>query len=460
MNALHIQDSHFEDTQGRRVILNGLNMVCKDPESSYLWPISEKEYIDLAAQGINVLRFGIIWAGVEPTPGCYDEQYLQNIRQHLQWAEKAGIYIFLDFHQDLYGISFSDGAPKWAELTDGLPHITGDLWSDAYLISPAVNCAIEHFWKNTEVDGIGLMDRYLEMLRHTAGFFRDVPNLLGYDVMNEPYPGTLGQAALAAVLEALPGGADAQLKDQSEKAQLISSLNDMSQYRRLTELLGTYTVPWEETVLCQFYSKAAAAIHSEMPEALIFTNPCYFTNLGTPCGLTRLDDNQVLAPHGYDLIVDTGFDALYEPGRIDYIFDQHLKTGQRLNLPVLVGEWGAFDGRPGNDAAAEQMIRILERNFWSHTFWTWSASIEKFPEWNYLHRGYPVKTAGSLESYCWKNNRFQMSYTAAEGETEVYIPDLASKKVAVVSGCACFDKKQDLLVIRAKAGDRISLDVQ
>lgn len=73
----------------------------------------------------------------------------------MEYAHKAGISFFLDFHQDLYGVAFgldapfwADGAPAWATITDGLPHVAGDLWSGAYLISPALNRAFEHFWNN------------------------------------------------------------------------------------------------------------------------------------------------------------------------------------------------------------------------------------------------------------------------------------------------------------------------
>ena len=44
----------------------------------------------------------------------YDEAYLQGVDQRIEWAQKNNIYVFLDMHQDLYSVLFSDGAPEWA----------------------------------------------------------------------------------------------------------------------------------------------------------------------------------------------------------------------------------------------------------------------------------------------------------------------------------------------------------
>ena len=54
-------------------------------------------------------------------------------------------------HQDLYSVLYADGAPKWATLTEGKPHKTGDIWSEAYMLSEAVQNAFDNFWANTSV---------------------------------------------------------------------------------------------------------------------------------------------------------------------------------------------------------------------------------------------------------------------------------------------------------------------
>src|SRR5690625_7193003 len=93
-------------------------------------------------EGINVLRLGIIWDGLEPEPGQYNEAYLKEIDKRIEWAAKNNLYVFLDMHQDLFSVKYGDGAPEWATLDEDLPHVTGDVWSDAYLMSPAVQTEI------------------------------------------------------------------------------------------------------------------------------------------------------------------------------------------------------------------------------------------------------------------------------------------------------------------------------
>ena len=87
------------------------------------------------------------------------------------WAEKYGLYVFLDMHQDLYSCKYSDGAPEWATLTDERPHITeGNMvWSDAYITSPAIQRAFDNFWANTPAsDGVGIQEHYARAWRHVA----------------------------------------------------------------------------------------------------------------------------------------------------------------------------------------------------------------------------------------------------------------------------------------------------
>lgn len=125
----------------------------------------------------------------------------------------------------------------------------------------------------------------------------------------------------------------------------------------------------------------------------------------------------MFAPHGYDIVVDTGHDDLFNPGRMELIFRRHKETGERLGIPTVIGEWGAFGGRPGNEEADAQMISILEKNLWSHTYWCWTEDIASLPEWRLLVRAYPVAVAGRLRSYHWDGSAFEMEYDAVPGVT-------------------------------------------
>ena len=69
MCKITTENTCFVDKQGRQCIFNGLNMVCKDPEYGFVYPLDVGDYQRLVHSGINILRFGLFWAAVEPQPG-------------------------------------------------------------------------------------------------------------------------------------------------------------------------------------------------------------------------------------------------------------------------------------------------------------------------------------------------------------------------------------------------------
>src|SRR5699024_3751096 len=113
----------FIDPQGRQVILNGTNYVSKNPEENYMRSADPELFRVFRYEVINVLRLGIMWDGLEPEPGQYNEAYLKEIDRRIEWAAENDIYVFLDMHQDLFSVKYADGAPEWATLDEDLPHV-------------------------------------------------------------------------------------------------------------------------------------------------------------------------------------------------------------------------------------------------------------------------------------------------------------------------------------------------
>ena len=199
-------DTKLIDSNGQEVIFHGINLIDKgkvqaDGTIRFIpdWP--EDLYQRFAEYGINLIRFGIIWAAIEPAPGQYDEAYLSFISKQLDLAEQAGISVILDMHQDLYAQRFADGAPDWAVLTQQSFEET-QLWSDAYLFSPAVQESWDAFWANQKVPetGKGLLDHFCDTWIKLVKHFKDKPALLGYDILNEPAPGSEIQMMFGHIL--------------------------------------------------------------------------------------------------------------------------------------------------------------------------------------------------------------------------------------------------------------------
>ena len=149
------------DAQGRVVTFHGFNMVNKIRASGYLpdaigFGADDARF--LAANGFNVVRLGIIWKGLEPQPGVYDEAYLNRIMRTYKLLHTYGISVLLDFHQDMYNERFQgEGAPDWAIVG---PAATENPSPQAgfpfnYVLQDAVNHAYDAFWANTQVPGTG-----------------------------------------------------------------------------------------------------------------------------------------------------------------------------------------------------------------------------------------------------------------------------------------------------------------
>jgi endoglycosylceramidase len=181
------------DPDGRVLVLHGVNMVNKlgshEPGAT---GFDADDAAFLAEHGFTTVRLGLIWKSVEPSPGEYDDAYLASVRETTELLAAEGIWTLLDFHQDLYSERFEgEGAPDWAVQDDGLPAEPKLGFPANYFGMLALNRAFDHFWNNDPgPGGVGLQDRYAAAWSHVAEFFGSTPGVMGYDLFNEPWPGT------------------------------------------------------------------------------------------------------------------------------------------------------------------------------------------------------------------------------------------------------------------------------
>ena len=190
------------DGQGRVRIDHGVNMVYK--RGSYAPDATGFGADDarfLRRNGFTTVRLGLIWNAVEPRPGEYDDHYLDRIAHTVAVLHRHGIVTLLDFHQDLYNERFQgEGAPEWAVQDDGLPAQPQLGFPGNYFAMTAMWRAYDHFWADDPgPGGVGLQDRYAAAWAHVAARFRGTPGVQGYDIFNEPFPGSQWQTCLNAV---------------------------------------------------------------------------------------------------------------------------------------------------------------------------------------------------------------------------------------------------------------------
>src|SRR6266700_6771712 len=101
---LHHAGQFIVDAHGRVVLFHGVNLVNKFPP--YAPSAAGFREVDaklMADAGWNVVRLGVLYSGVEPSPGNYDESYLDRIEESVALLGRHGIFSLLDFHQDIYG---------------------------------------------------------------------------------------------------------------------------------------------------------------------------------------------------------------------------------------------------------------------------------------------------------------------------------------------------------------------
>ncbi|KAI8619624.1 glycoside hydrolase superfamily [Chytriomyces sp. MP71] len=218
--------SLFVDELGRSRIFRGTNVVYKAPpyvpdismDAGSLLSFNQKDVTVLAKYGVTAIRLGILWAGVEPVRGQYNQTYLNQMMQIVQMCSDAGIYVLLDSHQDVFSEKYcGEGIPMWANAQTkfnvfsfpvplslfpytltaaGTPSIS-DCESKDFAIyqgSYEVSLAFQNLWDNAN----GMRDDFVNYWKVVAKAFLPFKNILGYDIINEPWNGDIFKNPLRA----------------------------------------------------------------------------------------------------------------------------------------------------------------------------------------------------------------------------------------------------------------------
>lgn len=188
--ALHREGRWMVDDRGRIVLLHGVNVVWKlapyaPPDSAAGFTAADADF--LAGQGFNVVRLGVLFAGVMPQPGQIDAGYLARIDRVVRLLAARHLWVLLDFHQDQLNEKYQgEGFPAWAVDDGGLPNDAHDGFPLDEFLSVALNAAYDNLWANKNQ----VWAHYAAAWTAVANRWKDQPYLLGYDLFNEPWPGT------------------------------------------------------------------------------------------------------------------------------------------------------------------------------------------------------------------------------------------------------------------------------
>ncbi|MEW5980473.1 MAG: cellulase family glycosylhydrolase [Acidobacteriota bacterium] len=134
------------------------------------------------------------------------------------------------------------------------------------------------------------------------------------------------------------------------------------------------------------YARVRRAIREVDSQHILFLEAAMSANTGIPSGLSpltdeygRRDPHQAYAPHGYDLVTDTSSIDLISNERVALIFGRHAEVATKLQMPMLVGEWGAYYGNPAAREAARFTVQLFDRLGCGDIYWAYRAELNHSP---------------------------------------------------------------------------------
>ena len=180
------------DAQGRVVVVHGVDVVAR----SAPWVPGAAGFGDddarlLARAGFSAVRLGVVPAAVMPRPDAVDAAYLARIAGTVRLLARHGLLTLIVLHQDQWSPRYlGSGLPGWMTRDDGLPASPRARSPRGYLTSPGLDRAFQSFWANRPASGgVGLRDRWGQIAGAVARALARERTLVGYDLMNAPWPG-------------------------------------------------------------------------------------------------------------------------------------------------------------------------------------------------------------------------------------------------------------------------------
>lgn len=304
LTGVHAQNGELLDADGRQVLLRGVNIVDKSGWNGKLATpmLDDGKVRQLASLGFNHVRLGTTWSSIEHERGQYDEAYIAQLRQQLDVLAAQGMSAVLDMHQDTWSKQLgADGAPAWADpQCSSAPDADLDKKTGAFFLeyaSPAVSAAFTNFWH----DGYGDVDphctgpvqrAFVDMWGHLAFRLGGHRALIGYDILNEPWPGFI------------PAGV------------------------------------FESQYLAPFYERVTAAIREHDRATPVVFEPVAIYQTAVPYAAAAPDPNSIFAQHVY-AERETGQEEVTAQGLGEEVMlSKGRADADRLGVPRWIGEWG------------------------------------------------------------------------------------------------------------------------
>ncbi|MGN0521046.1 MAG: cellulase family glycosylhydrolase, partial [Eubacterium sp.] len=445
----------IKDELGRQRIFRGINICLKNDMAVSKFDHfynNAKRIESMQKIGVNIIRLGITWSGIEPSESQFNDRLILQLKDFVKKCGKAGIYVLLDMHQDLFSHRFhGDGAPEWAIDKSIKGKRPFAIWAEGYFYMDSVQKAFNDFWSNKD----GIQDKFIKAWQYFSKQFEDCDNIIGLDYFNEPYIDKNGRKVFLTLVEGICKIAfnkapdfEKYFTDKSDKTafaltvikivsliknkknlkHLLKVMDSRENFGKAVEGLEKYTKPFNESDYQKFFDKISDC--TDINGAFKFFEHNYYSNLGIPFEI-KTKDNYIYSPHAYDIFIDSPLYNNYSSDeRIHFIIESIRKNQLKMNVPVVFGEWGG--GAPNGTKWIEHIDYIMglfEKYQWSNIYWGFEFKNKKLTE--VFNRPYPVAVCGDIKEIKTDSEKRHFKLIWEQGsefenknvKTQIYVPD-------------------------------------
>jgi endoglycosylceramidase len=404
---------YLYDEEGRIKIYHGINVANSSKTSVDNLPWTKKEDLaKLNVWGFNLVRYLVLWSALEPSKDSVNVDYINKTISRLNCLKKLNIDVIIDIHQDVYGPYFKGvgcGFPDWTVDDDSIPFVLQQPWNANYL-EPAVVAAYRNFWNNAE-----MQKQYVEMVSLVFSFAETLSNVVGIDVMNEPFP---------------------TMTDNFVKALKEKKIQNMEP-EDLIEL-----ATFELDHLSKLYTSILTEIKNKNYKKQLYFEPVIYTSAGIPTFLYFETENSVYFPHYYDPFCHEGkpyqysnYELMKESMKIKVL------EADKFKSPMLFGEWGIGQNVQYHQKYLVDFLDFADQYTYGWTYYCYdpghpfsiidTAKVET-PILGILCRPYPQRIAGINPKYKVGNDTFELTYinNGCKAQTVIYVPFKANVTTA------------------------------
>lgn len=452
MNQLYCEGLDIRDKCGRQRIFRGVNICLKfkkpDLPETKKKLLKKKVIRNLKNNGVNIVRLGITWAALEESRGVYSADLAEILHTFVKRCEKEDIYVMPDMHQDLFSHYFhGDGAPDWAVDPSLKSKKPLAIWAEGYFYMGGVQRAFADFWENKN----GIQDDFINCWKFLADSFSGCTNIFGCDYFNEPYPQSGGREIFIRILNGVAETAGKKIDFHScfalgrEKSgmllaalKLISVIRSCSGFEKLMRTLDdeehfSRLVDGNEKLVADFsknyYEPFFKKISGAAGRGFNVFEHSYYSNLGIPFAIDT-PENSVYSPHAYDLFVDSPlYDRYCSNHRLDFILKRIRENQLKMQVPVIMGEWGGAQSGKSSLAHIDHIMHAFEKYKWSSIYWGMEFTDKKLL--SVFNRPYPAAVCGDIQEIRTdsKNRSFTLLWNqkeacseSAENANIIYVP--------------------------------------